>query len=262
MTDCPTTPLTVAPPASTIGQPVVIDIVGEELDVTATGLVAVDRCTATGPITVFVLNDENHAGTIIAQTDNGTNVTNVIGWMSETDTSIQPAATLPATVPGRQCEVDVEFVENCLLDDVNGDGSLLVPYVEVVRRETAYDGTITNTTVGTYTDGTLNTPYTPTNPVDPATLGNEIASYGSGKERVTGPYNNYTPTPTTYLTSVTVTVISGPVTITDSFGTVSTMDTGQTFTWNAQPGHLPIIPPRVTVPAGSVVDVIWVEPNV
>ena len=67
----------------------------------------------------------------------------------------------------RDCsQPQVELVQECRCDDVDGNPANTVTYIEIFKRECQVDGTITSTSVGTYTDSTLATAYTPINPVD------------------------------------------------------------------------------------------------
>jgi len=47
----------------------------------------------------------------------------------------------------------------CMVDDVNGDGTLLVPYI-AVQWITVTGGVLTSAPLGNFTDGKLETPYT------------------------------------------------------------------------------------------------------
>jgi hypothetical protein len=88
--DCPPTPVTIEG----------LNI--EELDVTATGMVAVRRCTATcEPIDILFIADENHAGGQGVTTDTGTITVTTVGWVDATGL-FTPGAP-PTVVPCETC---------------------------------------------------------------------------------------------------------------------------------------------------------------
>lgn len=79
-------------------------------------------------------------------------------------------APVGTIVPG-QCNANTQVFERCRCDDVNGDGSLIVNYIEFY---TVNPTTGVPTILSTYTDPPW-TPYVPINPVDCASIGTTVS---------------------------------------------------------------------------------------
>lgn len=121
------TPPTAPPPKPPL-QVTIDDINIDELDVTASGLVAVRRCDTDGnPVDILVCKDENHADGHGDTTDTGTFETMIIGWMSADDATIQPAGTLPTLGPCPSEIATVKLLDECTQAIGNSTGG---PWVD------------------------------------------------------------------------------------------------------------------------------------
>ena len=83
--------------------------------------------------------------------------------MSLTSASVAPSFSSASSSSG-------EMINRCMIDDVNGDGSLLVDYVEVYSKQVV-DGSVQSSLAGSFTDETCTVAYTPANPVEPCEIG-------------------------------------------------------------------------------------------
>lgn len=123
---------------------------------------------------------------------------------------------------GTLCDEDnvVDTIKQCLVDDVNGDGTNLVPFVRYVSLKV--DGT---TEVIADYNSTLTGPYVAVNAVDPGTLGLP-ASGRSGRVEVNGVWS-----PTSLMKSYTIRATSAS-SYTDSNNITTPIITGEVVTWS------------------------------
>lgn len=77
------------------------------------------------------------------------------------------AAPAPGTFSFGSCSLDQQIFQRCLCDDVNGDQSLIVNYIEFYT----YDPSTNSITVTGYWDQDLLNPYVPVNPINCSTIG-------------------------------------------------------------------------------------------
>lgn len=82
-------------------------------------------------------------------------------------TIVDPAV---ATQIGQCAEGNKESKVICKCDDVNGDGTLYESYVEYYEVSVS-NSVVTSTLLGTFTDESFTTTYTPTNPIDCDSIG-------------------------------------------------------------------------------------------
>lgn len=139
-------------------------------------------------------------------------IAQVIGFYDETQTQIAvtEADGTPYVATGTlklKCEpanfypftdefVDTSFKEiiiNCLCDDVVGDLSDIVSYVEAFVQIVDSTNVLTVQSLGTYTDETLTTTYTPVSPVDCDAIGSEITGFQTQRYYLTN-QNTWVPT--------------------------------------------------------------------
>lgn len=117
-----------------------------------------------------------------------------------------------------------EFLKVCKIDDVAGDSSNLVPYVELYCKE--WDGTaLTSTLIGTYTDETCQTAYAPLGaPLDLSAQPDAMIDHNL--RRIDGASTFQLPATTTSWSYYVATIgdLNNPPTFTDSNGVVTPID--------------------------------------
>ena len=161
----------------------------------------------------------------------------------------------PATIIN--CQTDVTHTElqlTNLVDDVAGDGTVLVSYVDACLLNITADGTVTSTNLGSFTDACLDTIYTPTNPTQPGSAITQPVE-NSGRVVLTGS-GVWSPNPLTQ--SYTITVIAGTPSFTDSFGNTSSMFAGEAPTYDFKYDNIDTTP-TVTAGAGDTVVITYIE---
>jgi hypothetical protein len=162
-----------------------------------------------------------------------------------------------------ECQENCQSVEaRCMCDDVAGNGSNIVNYVD------AYvicyrDGVLTSTLVGSYTDDTYQTVYVPVNGVKCDTLGTDVLGQNARRQVLIGA-GAFT-FPNVLTTAITVTVVSvgntlTPPTFTDSLGNVSPMLAGESFSFSIKDSDAVFCTlPSITTNAGDRVHIHWTE---
>ncbi len=133
------------------------------------------------------------------------------------------------------------------IDDVNGDGSLLVEYVEASSVVTV-GGVTRSTPLGTFTDDLLTASYT---------VNTELIledAFKQGREVISGA----TWSPPTGTTSYTIRIglTSAGVTYTDSVANTTTFEAGEVSTWSGN-NKFADTAPVVTVPAGQTATITY-----
>lgn len=188
--------------------------------------------------------------------------------MPERCDSIQCLRLLVERPEGSHCDILIvttrplpeaplnQFDQICLCDDVNGDGSNIVPFVRVI--EYVEGGTVQ--IFGDFTPD-YSAPYSATNPVDCNSIGSPTNSGIRGLD--VPPSQVWASLP---VTAESVTVIARtignpatPPTITTDAGTVSLI-LGQPYTWRKAESAVFLNGTfSVTTGAGDNVSVIWTE---
>lgn len=155
---------------------------------------------------------------------------------------------------------ELVFVDRC--DDINGDGSDIVRFVDASLIAIDHAGIASANFLGSFTDQTLGTAYVAVAPGDCCDIVDGAKVVGSEPHRsdIDGPNFSYQPTPSTYLESLTVIVKVGSVQVTDANGTVSIMSTGESNTWVGQANNILSPIPVFSVPAGARACFLWTEP--
>jgi hypothetical protein len=146
-------------------------------------------------------------------------------WLDENNNVV---AAPPVFTVGA-CNTSLNVYQRCLCDDVNGDGSLIVPFVQFytydhVNNVIAFTGSFTND---------LSAPYVPVNAVDCETIGS-VLTVSQQREHFNGVFVWNRPANTQ---SVTVKVRSvgnsvTPPTVTDQSGRVTPLYAGDSDTWS------------------------------
>jgi len=116
----------------------------------------------------------------------------------------------------------------CLCDDVDGNGTNFVSFVEFYKIVVGVDGSTDSQLVGTFTDETLATPYTPTNPVDCHDIGTDPVEQWNVLD-ITG---TQTWSPPFLINALSVFVLQGNPIYTGSDGVSVTMETGQSTSFS------------------------------
>ncbi len=120
----------------------------------------------------------------------------------------------------------IDQIKRCMVDDVNGDGTLLVPYTEYIALNS--DGSTTS--IITF-NGTLTGPYTPTNGVDPNTLG-VPANGKAGMVRISNGVS-WSPDSTIKDFAYSINGVSNGSSFLDSNGNLTTnLPDGHNASWN------------------------------
>lgn len=151
---------------------------------------------------------------------------------------------------------DSQLVTICKCDDLNDDGTNIVPYIEA--HSIYYDGeTITSNKIGDYLDDALSIEYTPSNPVDCNEAG-ETMTWGQGRVVLDGASWS----PGNFVMEYQVYAISaggaGTSTFDDSFGNVTTLTTGDRFSFSCRSESINTNV-TVTAAAGHSIEVTYVE---
>lgn len=148
-----------------------------------------------------------------------------------------------------------EIYQRCQCDDINGDGSVVIRYIEFYQYDPA---TNTITVLGTFSSD-LSTPYVPINPVDCGTLGTEpqIVQRRIELSGVTA-WNR----PLT-VQSMTIKVrrvgsILTPPTITDNAGNITPLYIGDVETWSVLDTAATVLQGTFTITLNNVGDTISV----
>lgn len=143
-----------------------------------------------------------------------------------------------------------QVVKTCMVDDVNSNNTLLVPYVAVTLVSVDTAGVVTTTDLGDYTDGTMATVY--------ATLGITLEATDVGTDAIikqgrieVEAGNIWSPSELTQ--SYTVRVVSVGVTYTDSAGIVTDMALGEVSSWAGTTALFDLTPVITTDITGKVV---------
>lgn len=172
-----------------------------------------------------------------------------------------------ATVPyveathGRFVDCEDEPVEVSIqgCDDVAGDGSNIVTYFTVNRSHQTLGLSID---VGTFTDETQATAYVPVNPVDCSSIG-VAAVRKEGRLEISG--GTWSPTPLTVSYTIRVADIADtntPPTFTDSFGNVTSLEAGESLTFDHGDDLLSDGLATVTANVGDRVIITYIETGV
>lgn len=169
------------------------------------------------------------------------------------------------TITGGTTNVNVENIDHHVnivgkCDDVAGDGSNVVQYVEAYKHTFDNAGAFTSTLIGTFTDSTLTTAYTPTNGVDCDTLG-VAARLHAGRITLEAA-GTWSPGPLVQSYTVTARTIgdtNNPPTFTDGFANVTTLDLGIPVGFNSASGDLIDTTAIVTSFAGDRVEIVYTE---
>ena len=109
-----------------------------------------------------------------------------------------------------------------MIDDVNGDGSLLIKYYDASKTTIIGTNVITES-LGSFTSELLENSYTPTNPTNPDTVGTAAIIE---QRRILLQGNSWSPTPTTLEYSIRVDAVGNeltPPTFTDSEGVITNL---------------------------------------
>lgn len=145
----------------------------------------------------------------------------------------------------------------CMIDDVAGDGSNLIPYVEAFYQEVDENGALTVTALGIFTDSCLSTAYTVQGTAtDPSTIGTD-AVFKSQRREITG-VSTWSPAATVHSFTVVVEALGAGVTFTDSDGVVTNLRQGRGETW-AHDENLSDAAPIIAGTAGSIVTINYTE---
>jgi hypothetical protein len=123
-----------------------------------------------------------------------------------------------------------QVVERCGCDDTDGDGVGDVTFTELWAVDPC--GGAAPALLGTYLDGDLTQPYTPVAPVECTAAEMLPGPVQTGVRNITGVANQQLATEFPGLQSVTLTVLSGFVTVTMSSGANVTIPAGVTMTWS------------------------------
>lgn len=122
----------------------------------------------------------------------------------------------------------VEVFKLCLVDDINNDGSNLIPFVRLIT----VDEKGTASILANFLPDLLTT-YNPINPKDPDSIGTELKGKTGYVELSSGTWS-----PTPLVTSFTLRVkgTSNGSTLTDSFGITTTLDDNEvvSFDWHGE----------------------------
>lgn len=118
------------------------------------GISLIQACRIADGRTVFVEACKENGATVYTDKESGAVVTATFG------TAYTPAD-------------NATTFTLCKCDDVNGDGSSVINYVEAYSR-TVKNGSISTTLLGTFSDKSLQTTYIPNNPMDCDDLGTEV----------------------------------------------------------------------------------------
>lgn len=139
-----------------------------------------------------------------------------------------------------------------MCDDVAGNGSNIVKYVDAYV--ITYDGNVhTSTNLGSYTDTSLTTSYTPINPTDCNGIGVEpIRKQG----RVVFTNSVWSPNPLT--ASYTIKVNGTGASFTDSFGTTTTLLDGEVIEFTSN-GTLLSDTTAVVTSTGATISINFVD---
>lgn len=130
--------------------------------------------------------------------------------------------------------VDVQSI--CLIDDVNGDGSVLVSYVESYAiRDNGL--AVSSTFIGTFEDATLQVPYTV---LGTRTLPCDVGAAARTLQRrlkLTGAGDNWSPTAAVQSYTIRVASVGATLpTFTDSVGTVTELELGEVLSYSVENG--------------------------
>jgi hypothetical protein len=123
-----------------------------------------------------------------------------------------------------------QVVERCGCDDTDGDGVGDETFTELWAVDPC--GGAAPALLGTYLDGDLTQPYTPVAPVECTAADTLPGPVQTGVRNITGVANQQLATEFPGLQSVTLTVLSGFVTVTMSSGANVTIPAGVTMTWS------------------------------
>lgn len=216
---------------------------------TTTGIEGLDLiryCDASGALTGFVaaIINEDRTGLTFLYFDQNLN----------------PILIKPA---GEPCTgSNKKVIQDCRCDDVNGDGSNIVKYVQFSTYDPA-----TNTIVvtGTWNEA-LTAPYVPVNPVDCSSIGTQPLIVQQ-REHIVGA--NIWTRPANLIESVTIKVryigdILNPPTITDAAGRVTPLFVGDVETYSVLGGGATSVQWLtgqyiVTQNAGDVITILYTE---
>lgn len=130
--------------------------------------------------------------------------------------------------------VSVDIV--CLIDDVNGDGTVLVSYVEAYAvRDNGL--AVTSTLIGTFTDSTLQMVYTPqgtrTLPCDVGVAAQTLQR----RLKLNGAGDTWSPTAAVQSYTVRVATVGATLpTFTDSAGTTTELELGEVLSYSIENG--------------------------
>ena len=174
----------------------------------------------------------------------------LIGTFTD-DTLVTPYVV---TNPGECTGVEsLAFKEVCKLDDVDGDGTNLVPYVQYVSLNA--DGT---TTIIANYNSDFSGQYTPNNPVDPSSVGlpangkSGLLILDSGSWSPSGLVKSFTYSVEGLATDTTQFTFTNGGTYTDSFGVITNIPDGHTATWSWE-DVLSDAAPVITVGTKSII---------
>ncbi len=149
--------------------------------------------------------------------------------MDHKDLKKQVDRIVTAICKGSSTQETSKVVTVCMIDDVNGNGTLLVPYVSLISIDL---DTQVITPIGNFTSD-YSSSYTPTNGVNAGAIGTTL---GASQHRYTidgiGSWNRPNPT-----TSVTVMVLAvgdnlNPPTVSDGGGTTTDLYQGTSESWS------------------------------
>ena len=169
-------------------------------------------------------------------------------------------SSMPNNVEQVSCQTPIAFQEikqTCLIDDVNGDQSDLVKYVDACLIQVSGND-VTSNNLGSFTDSTLKTRYNPVNPVDPESLGT-TARVRQGRVEISGA--TWSPNDLIRSYSVVSRVVTNPVsppTFTDSFGNVTNLPISVEVGYSHDLDLLDSAP-VVTVPADDKVIITYTQ---
>lgn len=161
------------------------------------------------------------------------------------------------------CDVDVvpqspaELVVQCLYDDVNGDGSELVPYIVATAITFGPNGNLISNAVGTFTDRTLSTVYVPVGtPVEPDSVGSDAVT--TQHSTIVSNGQAWSPSSLTKQWSARIDAVGAGVNFTDSDGNTRTLVQGEVIGFEIETLQADTSPIIVTTP-GAIVVVTYTE---
>lgn len=148
----------------------------------------------------------------------------------------------------------MRFVDRCMCDDVNGDGSNIVNYVETYCHEVNPDGSANITLFGTFTNASQGIAYDPVNGVECDSIG--VDAQTEQNSIVVDNGASWSPTQLMCSYVIRVSALATGVTFTGSNGVTRNLELSEGLSFNS--GDEPFdVSPVLTTGAGDTVIITY-----